>query len=235
MSVLPYRCTKSANSVGGTTLGPRSVTKMSGDGRAQFRCAKSAAAGFTLIELTIALVLLALISSLMFGSLSMAARSWDGGEAKVEQVSSMRQTQTFLREQIGAELPIRLKKVAELPLMFAGERDELRYAAALPTRVTDGGIWYFRLSVNSADARSPLVLERALPDLSDTKIDATGMETRPTPICANSGTGMSSVLTPVTASIKFTESGPRIDRTAFSMSRLPPMPSIKARSAPDSR
>jgi general secretion pathway protein J len=120
--------------------------------------------GFTLIELTIALVLLALISSLMFGSLSMAARSWDGGEAKAEQVSSMRQTQTFLREQIGAELPIRLKKVAELPLMFAGERDELRYAAALPPRVQEGGTYFFRLAVAQNGEKSQLILERTIPD-----------------------------------------------------------------------
>ena len=98
----------------------------------------SGAAGFTLIELIIALVLLALMSSLMFGSLSMAARSWDGGEAKAEAVSAMRQAQSFLREQLAAELPLRVKKAAELPLMFGGERDEIRYAAALPPRVQRG-------------------------------------------------------------------------------------------------
>ena len=72
--------------------------------------------GFTLIELVIALVLMALIAAMMFGSLSMAARSWDGGEAKATDVSSMRQAQAFLREQIEAELPLRVKKAVELPL-----------------------------------------------------------------------------------------------------------------------
>ena len=67
-------------------------------------------AGFTLIELVIALALMALIASLLFGSLSMAARTWDGGEAKAGDVSSMRQAQAFLREQIEAELPLRVKK-----------------------------------------------------------------------------------------------------------------------------
>ena len=31
-------------------------------------------------------------------------------------------------------------------------------------------MWLYRLSVNTGDARSPLVLERALPDLNDTKM-----------------------------------------------------------------
>lgn len=129
----------------------------------------SGAAGFTLIELIIALVLLALIASLMFGSLSMAARSWDGGEAKAGEVSSMRQAQTFLREQIEAELPLRLKKVAELPLMFAGEHDELRYVAALPPRVQEGGAYFFRLAVMRSGDKSQLVLERTIPDPAATQ------------------------------------------------------------------
>src|SRR6266536_3507988 len=97
-------------------------------------------AGFTLLELIIALMLLALMSAVMFGSLSMAGRTWDGGEAKVAEVSAMRQAQEFLREQLAAEYPLRMRKVAELPLLFAGERDEMRYAAALPPRVVDGGV-----------------------------------------------------------------------------------------------
>ena len=126
---------------------------------------KSAAAGFTLLELTIALTLLALMSAVMFGSLSLAGRTWDGGEAKVADVSSMRQTEEFLREQLSAQYPLRLRKVQEMPLTFAGERDEMRYAAALPARVIEGGIYYFRLAVRKDGAKSQLVLERTIPDV----------------------------------------------------------------------
>ena len=130
---------------------------------------RSRSKGFTLIELIIALVLLALIASLMFGSLSMAARSWDGGEAKAAEVSSMRQAQAFLREQIESELPLRIRKAAELPLMFAGERDEMRYAAALPPRVLEGGAQFFRLAVMRDGEKSQLVLERTIPDPAATQ------------------------------------------------------------------
>ena len=79
--------------------------------------------GFTLVELTIALVLMAAIAALLYGSLSLAARTWDGGEAKMQQVSDLRTTQTYLRAQIAAQYPQRMWKIAELPILFGGERD----------------------------------------------------------------------------------------------------------------
>lgn len=120
--------------------------------------------GFTLVELTIALVLMAGIAALLYGSLSLAARSWDGGEAVAQQVSDMRATQTYLRAQLSEEYPQRLRKAAELPLLFAGERDEIRYAAALPARVAEGGVYYFRVAVVRSGEKSQLVQQRRIPD-----------------------------------------------------------------------
>jgi general secretion pathway protein J len=123
-----------------------------------------ASAGFTLIELTIALVLMALMSAVMFGSLSFAGRSWDGGEAKAAQVSEMRQTQQFLRAQLASQYPLRARKVAEFPLFFAGSVDEIRYAAALPPRVAEGGLYFFRLAIVRDGDKSRLVQERVIAD-----------------------------------------------------------------------
>jgi len=124
--------------------------------------------GFTLIELTIALVLMALMSAVMFGSLSFAGRSWDGGEAKAAQVSEMRQTEAFLRAQLGSQFPLRAKTVAEFPLHFVGSADEIRYAAALPSRVAEGGLYYFRVAVERDGDKSRLVQERVVPDPATT-------------------------------------------------------------------
>jgi len=127
---------------------------------------RARAGGFTLVELIVALVLMAGISAILFGSLSLAARSWDGGEEKSVQASDMRQTQTYLRAQIAAQYPQRLWKAAELPLLFSGERDEIRYAAVLPERVAEGGVYYFRVAVARAGEKSLLVQERVVPDLA---------------------------------------------------------------------
>ena len=121
--------------------------------------------GFTLLEMTIALALFALMAAVLYGSLRMAGRSWDGGEAKVAQVSDFRQTEQFLREHLAGQYPQRLRKVVELPLLFAGTQDELRYTATLPPRVEEGGLYYFRLAVVKDGAHSRLVLERIVPDL----------------------------------------------------------------------
>ena len=124
------------------------------------------AGGFTLVELTIALVLMAVISALLFGSLSLAARSWDGGEAKAREVSDMRATQSYLRAQIGAQHPQRLWKAEGLPLIFSGTADEVRYAAALPERVAEGGVYYFRVAIARVGERSALVQERVISDVN---------------------------------------------------------------------
>jgi len=132
--------------------------------RAPGRALRASSFGFTLVELTIALVLLALMSAVMFGSLSFAGRSWDGGEAKAAQVSEMRQTQQFLRGQLSSQYPLRERKTVEFPLYFAGAADEMRYAAALPTRVTEGGLYFFRLSIARDGDKSRLVQEQVVAD-----------------------------------------------------------------------
>ena len=128
--------------------------------------ARRPARGFTLVELTIALVLMALMAAVLFGSLSLAARSWDGGETKALQVSDMRSTQSYLRAQLSAQYPQRLWKIAGLPLMFGGGRDEIHYAAVLPARVAEGGVYLFRVAVVRTGEKSQLVQERAIPDVT---------------------------------------------------------------------
>ena len=123
------------------------------------------ARGFTLLELIVALTLLAVMSSILFGALGYAGRSWEGGEAKAEATAGMRLSHGFLRAQLESQHPMRMRKMPNFPLLFHGTRDEVRFAAALPARVSGGGIWYYRLHVASADDRSRLVLERSLPDV----------------------------------------------------------------------
>ena len=94
------------------------------------------------------------------------AQSWDRGEAKAEQVSDMRATLAYLRAQLSEQYPQRMWKTPELSLMFAGEREELRYAAVLPERVAGGGVYYFRLAVVRTGEKSQLVQERTIPDIS---------------------------------------------------------------------
>lgn len=123
--------------------------------------------GFTLIELLIALGLLALMSSVLFGSLRLAGRSYDAGEEKAQASSGMRLAGDYLRTQLSAQHPQRMRKIAEFPLLFSGTRDEVRFTAPLPGRVGLGGMWYFRLAIAQVPGKreTALVLDRVIPDV----------------------------------------------------------------------
>jgi len=124
--------------------------------------------GFTMVELMIALVLLALMSAILFGSLNLAGRSSDAGAAKAEASSGMRLAGDYLRTQLAAQHPQRMRRVQDFPLLFGGEVDQLRYAAAMPGRVGLGGIWYYRLKLETVTGRDKpsLILERMIPDVT---------------------------------------------------------------------
>jgi len=126
--------------------------------------------GFTLLELLIALTLLGLMSAVLFGSLNLAGRSWEAGEAKSEATSGMRLAGGYLRTQLASQHPQRMRRIPEFPLLFAGEREELRYTASLPGRVGLGGIWYHRLTLapGIASGKSALVIERVIPNYNAT-------------------------------------------------------------------
>jgi general secretion pathway protein J len=119
--------------------------------------------GFTLIELTVALVLLALIASILYGSLSLAGNSWNRGEAKTQQTGEMRLTEDFLRRTLGTQHPLRFHKVVNQPLYFLGTRYSLGYAAALPGRA-GRSMYYFRVTVVPNGDSSRLMLSRVIPD-----------------------------------------------------------------------
>lgn len=133
----------------------------------RYLSARAGARGFTMIELLIALGLFAIMSGVLFGALRLAGRSTDAGEAKAQAASGMRLASEYLRTQLTAQHPQRMRKMLEFPLLFGGTRDEVRFTAPLPGRVGLGGMWYFKLSLASVDGspRKALVLERMIPDL----------------------------------------------------------------------
>ncbi len=113
------------------------------------------------------MMLLALMSSLLYGTLSMSARIWDSGEEKATQASDMRLTEDFLRQSLRAQHPLRLHKVYEQPLYFNGTHDSLAFAGVLPGRA-GGGIYYFRLAVTPTGDTQKLTLARVVPDYAAT-------------------------------------------------------------------
>jgi general secretion pathway protein J len=126
-------------------------------------------AGFTLLELIVAMMLFALMSSLLYGTLSLSASTWDRGEAKAARAADMRLTEEFLRQALTAQHPLRMHKAVDQPLYFQGGRDTLAFASVLPGRA-GGGIYYFQLAVTPNGNTSRLTLARVIPDSSATSL-----------------------------------------------------------------
>lgn len=118
--------------------------------------------GFTLMELLISLVLIALIASLLSGSLRLSTRSWDAGEQKAESAADMRLALHFLGAQLAQHQPSRLRRKPEQPLFFGGDRESLQFIGVLPARA-GGGVFALRLSVRQDGEKRRLVIERVIP------------------------------------------------------------------------
>lgn len=98
--------------------------------------------GFTLMEVVIALVLLALLMSLAYGAFRTTAASVERGEALIDRTERMRVAQQFLRRQLSFALPMMFERVdlgADENKVFEGDGETLRYVAPMPGYLARGG------------------------------------------------------------------------------------------------
>jgi len=98
-------------------------------------------AGFTLIEMLLALSLLALLLGLAWTSMRAAIGSSRSGEALIARTEQLRSVQGFMRRQLTQALPIAFERVIEVgnELRFEGSDRELRFVAPMPGYLSRGG------------------------------------------------------------------------------------------------
>ncbi|MFM8332282.1 MAG: prepilin-type N-terminal cleavage/methylation domain-containing protein [Candidatus Methylumidiphilus sp.] len=120
-------------------------------------------AGFTLLEVLIASVLLAVMMALLLAGMRLGADSWSQGERLAERATRMLVVDNFFRSHLNDVKPIfeasTDPRQAGLPpkLAFSGESDWLEYAGTLPPQVR-GGLYKFRLYLHEDHGRSDLKL-----------------------------------------------------------------------------
>lgn len=90
-------------------------------------------AGFTLLEVLAALVLLALLLVGVYSGIRTATHSVSSGTAAIERLDQIRSAQQFLRRELAQSLtqPIGHTDQGE-PIYFVGTAHEMRYVAPLP-------------------------------------------------------------------------------------------------------
>ena len=121
--------------------------------------------GFTLVELLVAMVLLAAVMALLYSGLNFAARSWDAGDANGRRMADRRIGENFLRRELGELFPMRWKDATAVKFAFEGEQDHLRFVSSRPAGIQQGGLSLVALEVRDGEARTRnLVMRRALPD-----------------------------------------------------------------------
>ena len=99
------------------------------------------ARGFTLLEVVVALSLLAVALALALGTLRGATGATARAEATAQRDERLRAVQGLLRRQVGAALPMAMAIDPESgeAQVWRGESDELEFVAAMPGYLSRGG------------------------------------------------------------------------------------------------
>lgn len=125
-----------------------------------------ASGGFTLLEMVIALALLAAMLGLAWSGLGFALRGWDTGASKGRRAVDLQLAQNFLRRELAEVFPMRWKDPVTLRLAFEGDAKHVRFVSTRAAGASTGGLALVGLEVEpGADPRQRnLVMRRVLSD-----------------------------------------------------------------------
>jgi general secretion pathway protein J len=105
-------------------------------------------AGFTLVELLIAIALFGLILTGLYSGLRMATRASDAGEAHATDNDELRAVMGFLRFELGQVYPLVFSDEGDQQVIFEGEPDRLMFVASLPQHRGVEGAYLISLVVD---------------------------------------------------------------------------------------
>jgi general secretion pathway protein J len=115
------------------------------------RCRREA--GFTLVELLVALTVLALLVPLVFGGFRFGVRTWTRVDG-IDAAGEVEIARAFLRRQIESAYPAFIAAdPSALRVDFAGRRDRLAFLAPTPAAAGSAGMSRFTLHLAAADNR----------------------------------------------------------------------------------
>jgi general secretion pathway protein J len=105
-------------------------------------------AGFTLLELVIAITLMGLILVVLYGGLRLALNGTDSGEQRAEASNRLRLVQEFLRRQLAQSMTVyRVNDNQEKVVVFHGQPDGIEFVAPMLAQLGQGGLYRVRIGV----------------------------------------------------------------------------------------
>ncbi len=118
--------------------------------------------GFTLIEVLLAVGLMATIMALAYGGLRASTRAAQRGEEIIANVQNMRMAHQFIRRQLNQILPLAYISDARDRITFEGETDQITFVGSMPGYLGFGGPQVQSLALEPGEKGLDLVL-RHLP------------------------------------------------------------------------
>jgi general secretion pathway protein J len=134
----------------------------SGSKRACGPLGRGAERGFTLVELLIALVLIAIITVLMFSGLRLGSRAWESVEAVSERAADLRITHNFIQRTLRQARDVSVVVDAIETPVFAGDAQSLELVAPLSEQVGIPGLYILRFGLEDGGEYPRLVMARWL-------------------------------------------------------------------------
>lgn len=102
---------------------------------------RGSAAGFTLLEVMLAILLLALLLAGSYGAIRTAVHAMHSGESAIDRTNRLRVAQEFMRHQVSRIMPLPFGRdeSTNTNLIFEGRRDFIRFVAPMPGYLSKGG------------------------------------------------------------------------------------------------
>lgn len=105
-------------------------------------------AAFTLVEVLLAISLVALIMAMAYGGFRAAVRATDSGEAIIEENNRLRVVHQFMRRQLMRAQSLVIEEDEEgYQIRFQGDRERVRFIAPMPGYLSYGGAYIQEFSL----------------------------------------------------------------------------------------
>ena len=134
-------------------------------GTGNHRCAsRETEAGFTLLEIMVAMVVLTMIITTAFGALRLGERSWETGLTLAGNTETLRTVAGLMQRQFNQVLPLSWTEDTQTSIAFYGDYDRVRFIAPAPQHHGATGLFEFTLIVEPHASGASLVLYYRLHD-----------------------------------------------------------------------
>jgi general secretion pathway protein J len=124
--------------------------------------------GFTLIELVLALSIVAVMVTILFGGLRLGLRAWQRGEERADLLEHARSMSQFLEQSLSGAYPFRapVEQGSQAVVLFQGESEKVSFVTmSAPVPVGPGIVFTATtLSLDSGTAPGLAIRQKALPN-----------------------------------------------------------------------